>query len=360
MKRINVLKQVAFEEKGFDGFAIFNQANLLYLTNNPASSVLVIPRDGQSTIYAFEVNYEQAKAEAKDFTIECVKRKKDLMKKILETIKERKIKKLAVDSLNVELWNSLIKTTSGITLPEIGGNLITRLRKVKDNEEIALMRKAGELTSIGMKTALELLKPGMKEYELAAEIEYAMRKRGSYGTAFHTIVASGSFSAFPHGNCGGRVIREGDLVVVDIGATYKFYHSDMTRTLVAGNPSEKQKRLYAIVKASQEAASELIKAKARAKEVDYAARKVIEDAGYGRNFVHGLGHGVGLEVHEPPILNVFSEETLEIGNVVTNEPGIYLVGYGGIRIEDTVLVKENRAEKLTHCIYGLNTRPVQH
>jgi Xaa-Pro aminopeptidase len=204
-----------------------------------------------------------------------------------------------------------------------------------------------------MKAAYEILKPGMKEYEVAAEIEYAMRKRGSYGTAFETAVSSGPRSAFPHGGCSDRELREGDLVVVDFGATYKFYRSDMTRTLMAGQPLEKQKKLYEIVKAAQEKAFEAIKPNVKAKDVDAVARKIIEDAGYGEYFVHGLGHGVGLEVHEPPTLSSSSKEALTVGNVVTDEPGIYLVGYGGVRVEDTVLVQKNGAEKLTNGPYSL-------
>lgn len=353
MNRIDTVRQGAFEEKGFDGFAVFNRANLIYLTNSPAATALVIPREGKSTIYAYGVNYEQAKTEGKDFIVELVKRDKSLMAKIAETCKNQKIKKLAVDALSVKGWRALTKATSVEILPQIKGKIISDLRKVKDNEELGLLRKAGELTSEGMKAAFEALTPGIKEYELAAEIEYAMRKRGSHGTAFQTIVSSGKHSAFPHGSCGNRMIGEGNLVVIDVGATYKFYHSDMTRTLVAGNPSEKQKRLHDIVKTAQEAALKAIKPKIKAKEIDYAARKIITDAGYSDYFVHGLGHGIGLEVHEPPNLNSYSEEILAVGNVVTDEPGIYLVGYGGIRIEDTVVVKKDGAEKLTHCSYKL-------
>jgi Xaa-Pro dipeptidase len=353
MNRVDALKQVACEKKGFDGFAVFNCANLLYLSGVSCAVALVIPRDGESTIYAYGVNYEQAKVEGKGFRVELVKRGESLMAKIAERAKSCKIKRLAVDALSVADWRSLAKESKGETRLKIAGDIILELRKVKDEEEMALMRRAGELTSEGMKAAYEVLSPGMKEYEVAAEIEYAMRKRGSYGTAFETIVASGACSAFPHGGCCDREIREGDLVVVDVGATYKFYRSDMTRTLVAGKPSEKQKRLYEIVKAAQEKAFEAIKAGAKAKNVDAAARKIIEDSGYGECFVHGLGHGVGLEVHEPPTLNPCSKETLVAGNVVTDEPGIYLVGYGGVRIEDTVLVRKNGAEKLTCGSYGL-------
>jgi Xaa-Pro dipeptidase len=354
MNRIGALKHVAFEKKGFDGFAVFNWANLLYLAGFPSAVSLLIPREGESTIYVYGVNYEQAKAEGKDFRVELVKRDENLMAKLAENAKDCKIKKLAVDALSIEGWHALAKEARGKTTLKVKDNLIWALRKVKDSEEIALMRKAGELTSEGMKTACEILAPGMKEYEVAAEIEYAMRKRGSYGTAFETAVASGLRSAFPHGGCCDREIREGDLVVVDVGATYKFYRSDMTRTLVAGIPSEKQKKLYKIVKTAHETVFEVMKPNVKAKNVDAVARKILEDAGYGEYFVHGLGHGVGLEIHEPPTLNPCSKETLAAGNVVTDEPGIYLVGYGGIRIEDTVLVRKNGAEKLTDGPYSLD------
>jgi Xaa-Pro dipeptidase len=143
------------------------------------------------------------------------------------------------------------------------------------------------------------------------------------------------------------------LVVVDIGAAYKYYRSDMTRTIVAGKPSDKQIRLHKIVKEAQEKAFRTVKPKAKAREVDKAAREVIDEAGYGEYFVHGLGHGVGLEVHEPPTLNSESKDKLTIGNVVTIEPGIYIVGFGGIRIEDTVLVRRGVAERFTDGPYAL-------
>jgi Xaa-Pro aminopeptidase len=355
MNRIEALKHVALEKKGFDGFVAFSWANLLYLAGFPCAVALVIPRDGESTIYVYGVNYEQVKTEGKGFRVELVKRDENLMAKIAEKARECKIKKLAVDTLSIDDWRTLAKEVRGETRLKVKGSFVGELRKVKDEGEIALMRKAGDLTSEGMKAAYGVLAPGIKEYEVAAEIEYAMRKRGSYGTAFETIVASGMCSAFPHGGCSDRKILEGDLVVVDIGATYKFYRSDMTRTLVAGKPSEKQRKLYEIVKAAQEKAFEVIKPNVKAKDVDGAARKIIEDAGYGECFVHGLGHGVGLEIHEPPTLNPCSKETLAAGNVVTDEPGIYVVGYGGVRIEDTVLVRKNGAEKLTSGPYGLGT-----
>jgi len=353
LKRIEALKKKALEEKGFDGFLITNEANMLYFAGFPGASCLLFPKNGEDTLYVYSVNYEQAKAEGKDFSVELVKRDENLAAKVAAKIKDLGIKKLAFDTLTYESYRGLAKFLRGKAKLKPQGKLVWELRKVKAPEELELMRRAGELTCEGMKAAYEVIRPGVREYEAAAEIEYAMRKKGSWGTAFDTIVASGMRSAYPHGGCTEREIREGDLVVVDIGASYRYYRSDMTRTLVAGKPSEKQKHLYEIVKTAQQKAVQKIKAKAKAKDIDAAARKVIEEAGYGEYFVHSLGHGVGLEVHEPPVLGQQSKDRLTTGNVVTVEPGIYLTGFGGIRIEDTVLVKEHGVEKLTDGWYTL-------
>jgi Xaa-Pro dipeptidase len=353
MKRIEALKKAAFEKDKFDGFLLFNSANLIYLTGFPGASALLIPKNGENRVYVYGVNYAHAKAELSGFTVELVKHGENLMGKIAKQGAGSEIRKLAVDALNVKSWRALAKALGGEKTLEVDNGFIRELRKVKDHEEIELMRKAAELTSEGIRVAYEAVASGVREYEVAAEIEYAMRKRGSSGTAFETIVASGSCSAYPHGGCSDKKIREGDLVVVDMGATYKFYRSDMTRTLVAGKPSEKQKKLYQTVKTAQEKAFEALKPNVKTKDVDAAARKIIGDAGYGEFFVHNLGHGVGLEVHEPPILSPDSKDVLVAGNVVTVEPGVYLVGYGGVRIEDTVLMRKNGAEKLTNGPYTL-------
>ncbi|MBN1245583.1 aminopeptidase P family protein [Candidatus Bathyarchaeota archaeon] len=352
MKRIDALKQAAFREDGIDGFLIFNSTNLTYFTGFSGASALLIPKNGESRVYVYGVNYAHAKAELGEFMVELVERG-ELMTDIAKQTKVFKIGKLLVDALNIESWRALAESLGDEKELAADNSFIRELRKVKDKKEIDLMRKAAELTSEGMRVAYETVAAGMREYEVAAEIEYAMRKQGSSGTAFETIVASGVCSAFPHGGCSDRKIREGDLVVVDVGATYKFYRSDMTRTFVAGKPSEKQKKVYQIVKTAQEKAVEAVKPNVKTKDVDGVARKIIGDAGYGEQFVHNLGHGVGLEVHEPPTLGPDSTDTLEVGNVVTVEPGIYLVSYGGVRIEDTVLVRRNGAEKLTIGSYAL-------
>jgi len=355
LNRITALKNLAFEKKNHDAFIITNEHNLLYLTGTPGAALLLIPKKGENTLYSYGVNYDQTKAEAKDCKVELIKRGEKLTDKIAPQFKAYKIKKLATDTTNHDIYRLLAKALRGKAQLKARGNLVWELRKIKDPQEQERMRKAARTAVAGMKAAYETIKPGVTEINVAAEIEYAMRKNKGYGTAFETIVASGTRSAYPHGGCADRKIQKGDLVVVDIGSTYECYKSDMTRTFTAGKPTQKQEKLYETVKTAQEKAYHTIKARAKARDIDQVARKILETAGYGENFNHGLGHGVGLEIHEPPLLGTMSKDRLAEGNVVTDEPGIYFPGWGGIRIEDTVLVKNHKSEKLTEGYYSLQT-----
>ena len=350
MNRIDALKR-SFSKQGKPGnLLVFNLTNLTYFTGFPGATALLIPEQGENLLYVSTVNYEQAKVEVKGLTLEPLKLGENLMEKIANQVSG---KKFAVDTLPIERWHALADAIGREEKIETTNNLIRDLRKIKDQQEIQLIRKACNLTNIGMQVASEIIRTGVKEKEVATEIEHTMRKKGSDGTGFDTIVSSGVYSAFPHGGYLERTIHEGDLVVVDLGATFKFYRSDMTRTFIAGKASEKQIKIYEKVKLAHQTAFEAIKPEVLAREVDAAARLAIETAGFGEFFVHNLGHGVGLEVHEAPILGPESKEVLAAGNVVTDEPGIYLPGYGGIRIEDTVLVTQGGAEKLTVGPYSL-------
>lgn len=354
--RIKALK-TAFK-KEFDGYIIANPVNLLYFTellgaaDSLGAVVMLVPSEGENILYVYDVNYEWIKAEAKNCGVELVKRGEDLVKKIAEQVRSQKLKKLGFDTINLLTYQKFSKALKNTRL-EAKSEYIWNLRRIKDADELKKMRKAAELTVEGMQTAYETIEAGIREYEVAAEIEYTMRTHGSYGVAFDTIVASGSHSAYPHGGCGERKFKNGDLVVVDIGATCKNYRADMTRTFVVGKPSAKQEKIYAVVKMAQEKAFQKIREGVKATEPDAVARRIIDKAGYGEYFVHGLGHGVGLEVHEQPILNSTSKDVLKAGNVVTDEPGIYIVGFGGFRIEDTVLVKRGKSERLTGRLYVL-------
>lgn len=349
--RIEALKKL-FANKKLDGHIVADGTNLLYLTGFDGGVRLLVAEDIESIFYVQGVNYEAAKEEAKDCKVELVKRGEDINLKIAKEIERLKLKNVGFDTLDVSIYLKLKKALNHIEL-QSHGELVWELRKVKDETELNSIRKAAEMTSEGAKVALETIKPGVREFEVAAEIEYAMRKLGSDGVAFDSIVVSGVRSAFPHGGCTDKKIQKGDLVVVDIGAKYKYYRADLTRTFVAGKPSAKQTKIYEVVRNAQEKAFEILKARAIGNEIDAVARRIIEKEGYGEYFVHGLGHGVGLEVHESPILNPESKDVLKPGNVVTVEPGIYIVGFGGFRIEDTVLVGENKGEKLTKASYTL-------
>jgi len=353
LSRIDKLRQIAFEKAGYDGYLVFNSFNLLYFLGFPGTTSLLVPADGPCIVYVYGVNYEQAKAMGKGVNVQLVRADENIQQKITEKALESQIKKLAVDNVSVASWHALSKGLRGKSKLKVDNSYIEALRVIKDHKEIELMRKAAELTSEGMKAAEEAVKPGVCEYEVAAEIEYAMRSRGAGPTAFESIVASGVCSAFPHGGCTGREIREGDFVVVDVGATFEFYCSDMTRTFVAGKSTERQALVYNTVKNAQQKAFDAMKPGASAADLDAAARKVIANKGFGEFFVHRLGHGVGLEVHEPPSMGATSKDKLAAGYVVTDEPGIYIPGYGGVRIEDTVAITHSGAERLTVGQYNL-------
>jgi len=347
--------RASLQNEGLDGYLVTNENSIFYFTGFLGGAKLLIPRQGENHLYVQGVNYEAAKQTAKNCMVELVKRKEKIDLKVAGDARSLKLKRIGFDSLDASAYLKLSKALKVVRLKALG-KMVWELRKVKDETELKHMRKAAELTSVGVKTALETVRPGLREYEIAAEMEYAMRRLGSDGAAFDTIVASGVRSAFPHGGCTDRKIRKGDLAVIDVGAKYSHYRADMTRTMTVGKPSPKQRRIHETVKKAQEKAFQSIKAGVRACDVDKAARKLIGKEGYGEFFVHGLGHGIGLEVHEPPSLNPENKEALKAGNVVTMEPGVYVVDFGGVRIEDTVLVLEDGAERLTRAPYNLEVK----
>ncbi len=346
------LLQKALEKSKMEGYLVSDEITILYFTGFFGGYRLLIPARGEALLYVYSVNYEAAKYIAKNCTVELLKRGEDADKRLAGMARKLRLRSIGFDSLEFSAHNKLQKALKRIRLRS-ASQIVWDLRRVKDASEITCIRRAAELTDVAAKTATEALKPGIREYELAAEVEYAMRARGSDGTAFDTIVASGPRSAFCHGGCTSRKIQRGELIQFDVGARYCHYAADLTRTFVIGKPTPKQRRIYEIVQQAQEMAFQEIRNGVKARKVDAAARKLIEKNGFGENFPHGLGHGVGLDVHEQPTLNTVSKDILATGNVVTDEPGIYIIGYGGIRIEDTVVVKKEGAERLTKAHYNL-------
>ena len=225
---------------------------------------------------------------------------------------------------------------------------INGFRDVKEAWELELMRKAQDITDKAFSEVLPRLKAGMTELELQAELIYCLYKNGATGLAFDPIVVSGPNTSLPHGVAGERVIQEGDFVTMDFGASYNGYCSDMTRTVAVGFATEEMKKIYNTVLEAQLAGLAISKAGVIGGDVDAAARKVITDAGYGPYFGHGYGHGVGLEIHEAPSPNARNEKPMPVGAVCSAEPGIYLPGKFGVRIEDVCIFLEGGHENITH------------
>lgn len=225
--------------------------------------------------------------------------------------------------------------------------LVEGLREVKAPDELAAIRHACQIAVQALEELFPRLRPGMREVEAALWLEMRMRELGAEGPAFEFIVASGPRGSLPHGSASHKQLAKGELVTFDVGCRFLGYHSDITRTVALGQPPEELAKVYRAVLAAQLAGLAAVRAGVPAREVDGAARAVIAAAGYGERFGHGTGHGVGLEIHEQPLLGARGEATLAAGMVVTVEPGIYLPGVGGIRIEDTVLVTQDGCEILT-------------
>jgi len=218
---------------------------------------------------------------------------------------------------------------------------VERLRWVKDQEELAELQAAQDATDRAFEEILELLAVGMSERGVARELERALFRAGADGLAFDPIVAFGEQASEPHHEPGNRLLREGDVIKLDFGGLVGGYHADMTRTVAFGAPAPELRKIHDVVRQAQEAGIDAVRAGVTGGEVDAVARSVIEDAGYGERFAHGLGHGVGLEIHEGPSLRRGGDDVLPAGAVVTVEPGIYIPSLGGVRIEDTVVVSDD-------------------
>jgi Xaa-Pro aminopeptidase len=248
--------------------------------------------------------------------------------------------------LNVEAHNRLRQALSG-TLLVPADELVEPLTTVKDPREITRIERAARIADKAFERILKIIRPGLRELDVARELEYIMLQLGSEGKAFTTICASGARSALPHGDASKKKLEAGDFVTLDYGALVAGYCSDITRTVVLGRATPRQKRLYRIVQSAEASAVARVKPGGSTQAVDRAARQIITRAGFGSKFGHGTGHGIGLEVHQGPYLSPRTDGVLKAGMVVTVEPGIYIPGYGGVRIEDDVLVTSRGHRVLT-------------
>jgi len=351
--RLSRAEDIASKE-GLDALIISRPSNIFYLTGFRGGSRLISSPDGEAFILVGGVDLTAAEEHFSGSGVHVlhVKLGEQLDEVMLKVLEELGAKSAGYDELPIGTYKRLIERLGVDGLKDVSKQM-WELRKAKDEEELRRIRKACAIAVRGMEVASELMEPGRTELEVVGEIEREMRRAGSEGHPFNLIVASGKNSALPHALSSDKAFKPGELVVVDIGATYRGYVSDMTRTFVVGEHEAWQEELYDIVLRAQEEARRAVRAGVRASDVDEVARRIVEEAGYGPYFVHGLGHGLGVEVHEPPRIGPGVEDILGVGYTITVEPGIYLPGRGGVRIEDTVLVLEDGHEVLTPFPYGL-------
>lgn len=308
----------------------------------------------KSSIFFTDFRYkEQAKQQVKNMKVQVVQR--DLFSGLSnEALLRGKRIKLGFEAnhLSCQVYRRLKSLLPDCLLVSTEG-IVETLTVRKDKGEIGKIRKAVRITDRVFSEILDFIKPGVKELDIAAELEYRMKKHGSSAPYFETIVASGKRAALPHGVASSKRIKKGEFVTMDFGAVFDGYTADMTRTVVVGKASKKQKQLYNLVLKAQRRAISRARSRMKACNLDKTARDVIKRAGYGKYFGHGLGHGIGLLVHDNPAVNPTNQLRLEPGMVITIEPGVYIPNWGGVRIEDDILITQRGCQNLTKSEKGL-------
>jgi Xaa-Pro dipeptidase len=350
----STLVQAAMESAALDALLVAAPANVAYVCGfhaNPHERLitLIVPREGELRLVCPSLE-EAAARTALDGRAQLHVWRDDegpadaLAHALAGVGRHVGIEKRYLSVANAELAAQAAPAASFAACDEV----LARLRVVKSEDELERLRRAAGIVDRVVAQLAAAAAPGVTEAELAADCAQRLRAEGGDSLAFEPLILTGPRSALPHGQSGATRLVEGDLLIVDIGVTVDGYAADITRTfVVAAEPDERQREIFAIVRAAERAGIESARAGAPALEVDAAARGLIEEAGYGPHFIHRTGHGLGLEVHEPPYLTATNEQTLEPGMVATVEPGIYLEGWGGVRIEDDIVIREGAAELLT-------------
>lgn len=350
--RIDELRSILREED-WDAILISDQDNRFFASGYRAADhsgrsngVLLITAD-RAQLFTNGNNADWAQSAAPDF--EIVKTTAPWEKQVGDAIRELGVERLGVEfaTLPHASFVRLTEILDGIETVEIGDQ-IDRLRWVKTPQEVSWQRQAIEITDIAYEKARAKLVPGVTEREIANQIAIWFLEEGADGWGFPPTVAFGPNSAKPHHDPGSRKLTEGDAIVIDIGATVNGYTADLTRTNWLGEPTPPLAEIYTIVQTAQNAALAAVRAGVPARVVDAAARDIITSAGYGEQFVHGVGHGIGVRIHDGPFLHGRNEDPLTANSILTIEPGIYIRDVGGVRIEDVVLVTDEGYELLSH------------
>lgn len=344
--RIRKLQKILLNEN-LDVLLVTSLPHVRYLSGYSGTNGLILV-SLNSSIFLTDFRYQQqVKEQVKDLKVQIVQR--DLISGLpdLPILKSKRIK-LGFESehLSCEVYRRLKALLPDCLLVPTE-KVVESLTVIKDQAEAEKIKKAAEITDLVFSEILDFIKPGERELDLAAEIEYRMKGFGSSTPYYETIVASGKRSALPHGVASDKKIQRGDFVTMDFGAVVDGYTADLTRTIIVGKANKRQNEVYNIVQRAQRHATTQVKPKMKACDLDKTAREIIKRSGYAEYFGHGLGHGIGLLIHDNPPINPTNQQLLEPGMVITIEPGIYIPNWGGVRIEDDVLITQKGYEVLT-------------
>lgn len=339
--------QKKLDSVGLEALLVTHPINRRYVTQFTGTSGVALITGSEAFLITDFRYITQAEEQAPAFTV--VRHGDSIWQTVASLCAERKVKTLGFEAEHVTFseYEQLNAQVEKISLRPTKG-IVEALRIVKRDKELKIMEQAARIVDRTYEHICSVIRPGMTEREVALELEMTMRKLGASSSSFDIIVASGKRSALPHGTASDKVIEPGDFVTMDFGALYGGYCSDITRTVVIGEATDRQRELYGIVLKAQTETVKRLKPGMSGKAADAIARDIIKQSGYGDYFGHGTGHGLGMEVHEAPRLSPRGETVLKPGMVVTVEPGIYIPDFGGVRIEDDVLITDDGCRRLTH------------
>ena len=351
--RYNKLQEL-LKTKNLDAMLVSDGYNMRYFSGFTGGTGYLLITKNSKTLFTDSRYTIAAKVQAPDYNVVEVDAARDYCKFVNQVLETENIAALGFEANQVR-YSTYENFKARLNVKELipmGGELAD-LRRIKTAEEIELHRQAEHIGDIAFTEILKEIKPGVTELEIAAKLEYIMKMNGADKLSFNSIVASGVNSSKPHAEPGHKKIESGDFVTMDFGCVYNGYCSDMTRTVVVGKANEKQKEIYNTVLKAQLAVLDMLKPGMPGKAYDKVARDVIYGAGYEGYFGHGLGHAVGLEVHENPRFSMIEEDIVEAGMIMTVEPGIYIPDFGGVRIEDMVVMTVDGYDNLTHSVKEL-------
>jgi Xaa-Pro aminopeptidase len=345
-----------FKELKIDALLVTSGVNRRYLSGFSGDAGWLLITENDSLLFTDFTYLERAQSEAEDFSVIKFPGKEIKPLDCLVTAAGQ----LGINSLGFEadsvlysFYDDLVKKLSSINVIPTR-KFVESLREVKSHDEINSIKKAASIADEAFMNTMKYFRPGVRESEIRAHLNYFIQTSGGFKESFEIIIASGPRGAVPHAKTSDETIKEGELVVIDYGATYNGYCSDCTRTVMIGEPDERQKTIYDLVEKAQKAAMNIVAPGVECKEIDRRAREIFEHEGYREEFGHSVGHGLGLMVHESPGLNSTNNQKLEPGMVITVEPGLYFSGWGGVRIEDTVVVTDHGFELITAIPHKLN------